>query len=72
MAKWKRLLITVLAVVAVSFLAGLLWNSWFNALLPAYLSGLIGGLAAIPIWEFTRRIGPPSTGAGGGPGRQQP
>ena len=64
MAKWKRLLITVLAVLAVSFLAGLLWNSWFNVRLPAYISGVIGGLAAIPVWEFTRRISPPGQGSG--------
>jgi len=65
MAKWKRLLITILAVLAVSFLAGLLWNYWFNVRLPAYVSGVIGGLAAIPVWEFTRRIGPPSSKVGG-------
>lgn len=64
MAKWKRILITVLAVLAVSFLAGLLWNYLFNARLPAYIAGVIGGLAAIPIWEFTRHIGPSGKGPG--------
>ncbi|KPK38324.1 MAG: hypothetical protein AMJ69_08750 [Gammaproteobacteria bacterium SG8_47] len=60
MAIWQRLLITVLAVLAASFLAGLLWQQWFNVRLPSYVSGVIGGFAAIPTWEFTRRIGPSS------------
>jgi hypothetical protein len=26
--------------------------------MPGYLSGIIGGLAALPVWEFLKRIKP--------------
>jgi hypothetical protein len=56
MPLWLRFLITLAAVVAVGFLAGLLWNSAFSREMPAYLSGLLGGLAAMPIWELLKRV----------------
>jgi hypothetical protein len=55
---WKRSLITVLAMVAVSMIIGYLWRSVFNFGLPEYVSGIIGGLTAVPLWEFLKRINP--------------
>lgn len=56
MAFWQRLLITVLVMLAVSFLAGTIWRSVFNMVIPSYLAGAIGGLTALPVWEFLKRI----------------
>lgn len=55
---WQRIGITVAAMVAVSFLAGLLWHGLFGFSLPSYVGGVIGGLTALPLWEFLKRIGP--------------
>jgi len=55
---WQRLVITVVAMLGVSFLAGLLWSALFSFALPSYLGGMIGGLTALPVWEFLRRVGP--------------
>ena len=54
---WQRLLITVIAMLTVSFLAGLLCQSIFGVSLPSYAAGIIGGLTALPLWEFLKRIG---------------
>lgn len=56
MPLWQRLLITVIAMLAVSFVAGLLCQSIFNVGLPSYAGGIIGGLTALPVWEFLKRI----------------
>jgi uncharacterized membrane protein AbrB (regulator of aidB expression) len=53
---WQRLLLTVLAMLAVSFLAGLLWGRMFDARLPSFLGGIVGGLTAIPVWEILKRL----------------
>jgi len=53
---WQRLLITAIAIVAVSFIAGLLWKGMFNFALPSYAAGVIGGLTALPLWELLKRI----------------
>jgi uncharacterized membrane protein YccC len=55
---WQRLIITVLAMIAASFIVGLIWGWLFGFALPSYLGGIIGGLTALPVWEFLRRIGP--------------
>ncbi len=55
---WQRLLLTALMMLIVSFVAGLLWRSAFQVSMPSYLSGLLGGLAALPLWEFLKRVGP--------------
>lgn len=60
MSWWQRLLVTIVAMLIASFAVGLLWKSLFDAHLPSYIGGAVGGLAAIPTWEFTRRIGPKS------------
>ena len=54
MTLWKRLLITVIGMVVTSFLIGLLWRTTFDVGIPSYFSGLIGGMAALAIWEFLR------------------
>lgn len=58
MPTWQRILATVVAMVAVSFVAGLIWNAILGFSLPSYLAGLIGGITAIPVWEFLRRVKP--------------
>jgi hypothetical protein len=51
---WQRLLVTVVAMLVASFMAGLLWLAMFDAGLPSYLAGVVGGLAALPVWEFLK------------------
>ncbi|NIR31252.1 MAG: hypothetical protein GWN84_18460 [Gammaproteobacteria bacterium] len=58
MPLWQRLLVTLGAMLVVSFVAGLVWDGIFGARLPSYLAGVIGGLAALPVWEFVKRVGP--------------
>ena len=55
---WQRLAITFFVMLAASFLLGILWRSVFNVPLPSYLAGLVGGLTALPVWEFLKRIKP--------------
>jgi hypothetical protein len=54
---WQRLLITLIAMLAVSFVVGLIWQSILNFTLPSYAAGVIGGLTALPLWEFLKRVG---------------
>lgn len=58
MAFWQRLAFTVVAVLIISWISGLIWHAVFNVTLPSYLGGMVGGLAAIPVWEFLKRVGP--------------
>lgn len=55
---WQRLLITIVAMLIASTLLGLAWQAIFNISFPNYLAGLVGGLAALPIWDFLKRIQP--------------
>ena len=55
---WQRLVITILVVIGISYLAGIIWQSILGFVLPSYASGVIGGLAALPLWEFLKRIRP--------------
>ena len=55
---WQRLLITLVAMVVASLVVGLIWRALFGFELPSYLGGVIGGLTAVPVWEFLKRIGP--------------
>jgi hypothetical protein len=41
-----------------SFLVGVIWQATFNVRLPSYIGGLVGGLVAIPVWEFLKRVRP--------------
>ena len=58
MPLWQRLLITLAAMLAASYLVGLLWHWLFSADIPSYLSGAVGGLTALPSWELLQRIRP--------------
>lgn len=56
MPLWQRVLITLVAMLLASFLVGLLWRWIFGADIPSYLSGVVGGIAAIPVWEVLKRV----------------
>ncbi len=56
MPLWQRLIVTVLAMLIASFVAGLVWRIIFDAGIPSYLAGMAGGLTAIPVWELARKI----------------
>ena len=55
---WKRFSITLLAMIVASFVAGLICQALFGFGLPDYVSGAVGGLTAIPLWEFLKRVKP--------------
>ncbi len=56
MPLWQRLLTTLATMLLTSFVAGLLWRWLFSTDIPSYLSGLVGGVTAVPMWEFVKRI----------------
>lgn len=58
MPLWQRLVVTLIAMLAAGLLAGLVWRQLFGAPLPDYLGGLFGGLIAVPVWEFLKRVRP--------------
>jgi len=55
---WQRSLILLVAVMAVSFIVGILWHSVFGFNLPTYVSGVIGGLSAVLIWDLLKKSKP--------------
>ncbi len=55
---WQRLPITIGAMFLAGYLAGYLCQSFLGVPIPSYVAGAIGGLAALPIWEFLKRIRP--------------
>jgi hypothetical protein len=55
---WQRLLLTIAVMLAASWLAGFLWEQVFSFPLPGYAAGVVGGLAALPFWDFLKRIRP--------------
>ena len=58
MPLWQRLVLTIVAIVVTSFIVGLIWSGLFDFGLPSYVGGVIGGLTAVPVWEFLKRVGP--------------
>ena len=60
MSIWLRILVTFLLMVVISFMAGVIWGSMINFAMPNYISGVIGGLVAIPAWEILKRYKPKS------------
>ena len=58
MPLWQKLLVTLALMLLTSFVASLLWKAVFNAGIPGYLAGVVGGVTAVPVWEFLKRIGP--------------
>jgi len=57
MILWQRLAVTILAMLIMSFIAELVWRNIFDASMPGYLAGMVGGLTAIPIWELVKKVG---------------
>lgn len=55
---WQRSLATLIAMIVVSLLVGYVWRSIFSFYLPDYISGVVGGLTAVPLWEFLKQIRP--------------
>lgn len=55
---WQRLLILVLAVLVVSFILDRLSEAFLGFVLPAYISGVIGGLTAVPLWALLKKTKP--------------
>jgi len=55
---WQRSLILLAAMMSISFLVGYLWLSLFGFSLPSYVSGVVGGLTAVPLWDLLKRIKP--------------
>jgi len=58
---WQRLLLTMFVMLVTSYVAGLLWQKVMGFPLPSYAAGSIGGLAALPVWDFLKRIRPSSS-----------
>ena len=56
----QRLVVTLLAMAAASLMAmaaaslivGLIWQALFGLELPSYVAGVVGGITALPTWEF--------------------
>jgi hypothetical protein len=63
MALWQRLLVTLIAMAAASLIVGMIWRALFSFELPSYLAGVIGGLTAVPVWEFLKRVRPRTAAA---------
>ena len=55
---WQRFLVLLAAVMGVSFVVGYIWYSLFGFNLPAYISGVIGGLSAVLIWDMLKKTKP--------------
>lgn len=55
---WQRGLITLVAIIVVSWIIVTLLESMLGFRLPGYVAGVVGGLAGVPVWEFLRRVGP--------------
>lgn len=55
---WQRILILLAAMMAVSFIVGIIWQYLFGFVLPSYISGVIGGLTAVPLWDLLKRVKP--------------
>jgi hypothetical protein len=55
---WQRSLMTLVAILAVSFIVGFMSRSLFGFWLPDYASGVVGGLTAVPLWEILKRVKP--------------
>jgi Na+/glutamate symporter len=55
---WQRILLTVGVMLIASFIAGIISENLFGLALPSYGGGLVGGVAAIPVWDLLKRIRP--------------
>lgn len=57
---WQRLAVTVAVMLVASYAAGWIWQWLLGFPLPSFAAGLVGGLAALPTWDFLKRIRPSS------------
>jgi len=55
---WQRSIVTIIAMIIASLAVGYIWRSVFGFALPDYVSGVAGGLTAVPLWEILKRIKP--------------
>jgi hypothetical protein len=55
---WQRSLILLVTVMAVSFIVGIIWHYLFGFYLPSYVSGVVGGLSAVLIWDLLKKTKP--------------
>jgi hypothetical protein len=55
---WQRFIILLIAILTVGFVVDLLSHYVFGFVLPAYVTGVIGGLTAVPLWDLLKRIKP--------------
>ncbi len=55
---WQRAIAMFIAMIAVSLLVGYIWRAFLSIDLPEYISGVVGGLTAVPLWEFLKRVRP--------------
>jgi ABC-type iron transport system FetAB permease component len=56
MLLWQRVIVTLIAMVVASVIVGYIWWQIFGFELPSYLGGVVGGLTALPVWEFLKRV----------------
>jgi hypothetical protein len=55
---WQRFAITLAAILIVSFAVGYLARNVLGVPLPDFVIGVVGGLAALRVWECVKRGGP--------------
>ncbi len=55
---WQRLLALLITILIISFLFNQAWQYLFGFVLPSYVTGVIGGLTAVPLWDLLKRIKP--------------
>jgi hypothetical protein len=63
MLLWQRVIVTLIAMIVASVIVGYIWWQIFGFELPSYLGGVVGGLTALPVWEFLKRVRPKPAGA---------
>ena len=66
---WQRALVTLIAILVVSWAVVAALEALLSIRLPGYLAGVIGGLAGVPVWELLQRV-QPKDGGGKGPPRR--
>ncbi len=60
MVFWQRALILVAAMIFISMIVSSIWYTIFNFDLPSYVSGVVGGLTAVPVWDLLKKTKPGS------------
>lgn len=58
MPLWQRIVVTLVAIFVASWGVATLVESLLGLAVPSYVSGVVGGLAALPVWEFLKRVRP--------------